>query len=400
MLGLLLIAVSAPTARADTCEAYESGALVAELVDPLSVESSGLAASRTRPGVWFTHDDSGGEISVYAFTLDGALFEEQPVLDGLFFDWEDMAAGPCPADLIATAGERCLYIGDIGDNFLLRGYDAVFIVAEPAEGESAPVLRILRASFPDEPHDAESLFVHPLTADVYLVTKEGDGESGVWRFPPWSEAETVGELAPVASLHLSDWLTGNLMTTGADWDAEGERLVVRTYDSLLVWETDPCAPDAHWETPPLVLPQREGESGGEAVAFDLAGDLWTTAEGSPLQVSTFTCVGYVDHPLSDCGPDDTGGVDDGGGDGGEADGDSGGGDSDSATPGADGDDTAPPAGAGDEPAAADRTPKGCGCGGGRPPHARGAWLLLPLALALRSASSSRRSRSRCRSSRA
>jgi hypothetical protein len=74
-------------------------------------EASGLVASRTHPGVLWSHNDSGDGPRLFAlttsvgdlgvFTLDGAEAR----------DWEDLAIGLGP-----EPGLDYLYAGNIGDN--------------------------------------------------------------------------------------------------------------------------------------------------------------------------------------------------------------------------------------------------------------------------------------------
>jgi len=362
------------TAQATTCLGWGPGTLIARTEGAPITESSGLAAAQLRPGVWFTHGDSGGDAELFSFQLDSTFLDTHPIADAHNEDWEDLSAGPCPAEL--AADRPCLFVGDIGDNLRRREEIAVYIVGEPGPGEAAPLLATWRARYPEGPEDSESLFVHPRSGRVYLATKDSDGLSAIYAFPPGLGGEgVVGTLEKVADLDLSAHL-GIKMTTGADWEPDGHRLVIRTYDRLFVWNTDPCAPDAHWGRPPnLDLPLAFGELQGEAVAFTAEGDLLTSEEGSPMEVSRFDCVGEA-HPVVDCeggadtaepGPDDSDAPD-------PVDSDA---PRDSATP--------------ETSEAAPKSGSTCGCSGG---GSASALLLIALALRIpRSSSSPRRRRS-------
>ena len=294
-----MILLLGAAALAATCDAYADGVLVTRTEGAPITESSGLAPAHTRPGVWFTHDDSGGAALLYAFSLESGYLETHVVDGATNDDWEDLAAGPCPAGL---GPERCLFIGDIGDNARARSAILVYIVAEPAPGERAPVLATWVGQYPTGPQDSESLLVHPLTGRVYLVTKSADGKSDIYAFPEDLGAGGTATLEPIATFDLST-SEGVRLTTGADWDPEGQRLVIRTYDRLFVWQTDPCAPDAHWADTPTILPLRYGERQGEAVAFDLeTADLISSSEGDPMEVSRYACL-VADWPPVDCDGD-------------------------------------------------------------------------------------------------
>lgn len=192
-------------------------------------------------------------------------------------DWEDIAPGPCPQD-----GEPCLYIGDIGDNDLVRPSISVHVVREPEEGKDARQIETWQAVYPDGPRDAETLLVHPCTGDVYLVTKEEEATGSVYRFP--RERQGTVTLEKVADLVLD----GKRPFTGGQWDSEGDRLVLRSRDRIWQWQTDPADPDAHWDSPPSKVAEIDEEQ-GEAIAFTLDGALVTSSEGSPLMLHVLPC---------------------------------------------------------------------------------------------------------------
>ncbi len=59
--------------------------------------ASGLAVSRTQPGVLWAHNDSGDAPMLYAIDLKGtAPGEGRGARTPWRIDWEDIAAGPCP----------------------------------------------------------------------------------------------------------------------------------------------------------------------------------------------------------------------------------------------------------------------------------------------------------------
>lgn len=237
-------------------------------------ESSGLAASRTRPRVLYTIEDSANPPVVEAVDLDGHLLARHRVIGATNTDWEALASGPCPAAGGRGAGSgSCLYIGDIGDNQEKRDHVVVYAVAEPPATGDLPILATWTVRYPDGPHNAETLLVHPRTGAMYVVTKAKSGHSGVYRFGP----PGTGTLVRVGMIDLSD-LHGDSARklTGGEWDAAGDRLVLRTYKSGLAWATDACAaPDWTGTPTPIDLgPQLHGES----VAFTPTGDLVTTSE--------------------------------------------------------------------------------------------------------------------------
>jgi hypothetical protein len=279
--GGLLLTLMHAVARAATCASYGEAESVTE-VRGATLEASGLAASRSRPGVFFAHGDKNDAAVFVSFDQGGALLGEHLVTDATNEDWEDIASAPCP-----DRGE-CLYIGDIGDNDEDRAEVVVWVVREPNEGDSN-VRSIARwvGTYPDGPHDAEALMVHPCTGAVYLVTKEESGRSGVYKFPPFPEG--VVTLEEVAEVDVSGGAVAeSLEVTGGDWDAEGERVLLRTSDRFFEWATDPDRPDAHWLDEPLVLIGTNHPL-GEGVAYGDDGAFFAIGEGTPIPMDRYRC---------------------------------------------------------------------------------------------------------------
>lgn len=150
---------------------------LATIKDKSISESSGLVASRTTPGAYWTHNDSGDGPFIYAFDTRGDSFGTFRVNGAEARDWEDIAAGPGP-----EPNRSYLYIGDIGDNDAVRPEVIVYRVAEPVlststrkftksrPGSTEPA-EAIRLKYPDGKHDAEALLMHPRTGNLYIVTK-------------------------------------------------------------------------------------------------------------------------------------------------------------------------------------------------------------------------------------
>jgi hypothetical protein len=293
VIQLLVLAALSPV-QALTCAAYgepqEQGQLEGTPVD----EASGLAYGRDRLGVWFTHNDSGGQAELYAFGLDGSYHGAHQVQGGGFVDWEALSQGPCPD------GGSCLYIGDIGDNARARAYVSVYAVREPEEGAPAPVIASWHASYPDgQARDSEALLVHPSSGRIDLVSKEDAESCGLYRFPMEPTGGEVGALELVTTISLAG--TGGARTvTGGDWDPDGERVVLRSYSAAFEWPADPCDPDAHWGEDYLFYATSDRQ--GEAIAYNAIGDLVTVSEGSPMVIKRLVC----DEVGEGSGPCDTG----------------------------------------------------------------------------------------------
>ncbi len=248
----------------------------ATLRAPRLGESSGVAASRRRPGVFWTMNDSGDGPFLYATDSAGSDLGAVRVRNATNVDWEDLATGPCPD------GSSCLYIGDIGDNNARRSHVVVYRLAEPDpptgsadDRRTVPTLDSLILRYPDRPHDAEALAV---THDGWLlvVTKDLSGPPRLFRAAlgantPEQTFEPLGELPIVTSVPR-----GRLVT-GADVSPDGRWLVVRTYVSLHIFRLEAggrvTAVTGNFG---LVIPIVETQ--GEAVAFDGPDRLVLTSE--------------------------------------------------------------------------------------------------------------------------
>ena len=156
---------------------YGQPTTLTTIKDKSVTESSGLVASRTTPGAYWTNNDSGDGPFIYAFDTTGDSRGIFRVTGAQARDWEDIAAGPGP-----QVNKSYLYIGDIGDNNDARDEIVVYRVAEPAltaatrkqtkarPGATEPA-EAIRLKYPDGKHDAEALLVHPTSGNIYIVTK-------------------------------------------------------------------------------------------------------------------------------------------------------------------------------------------------------------------------------------
>jgi len=252
-------AFAAQTTRPSTqSAAFE---LVGRIQAPAIRESSGVAASRRFPGVYWTHNDGGPLSSIYAITREGRLLAEFPV-QARNIDWEDIA--------IDESGH--LYLADIGNNSARRRSVLVHQLDEPDPAQPVQPLRPRRTwelRYPAEPFDAESLFI---IADYgYMISKNRDfSPARVYRFA----LDPAGEkqiLQPLTTLPLRTPVIA----------ADGRRLAVMTVTGPALFHIDPDAPDLAlcpaWQTT-FLDPLAEG------LCFTTDGDLLATTEGRRIVV--------------------------------------------------------------------------------------------------------------------
>ena len=86
-------------------------------------ESSGLAISRTQPGVLWSHNDSGDGPSLYAIDISGKLLGVFRVSGAMARDWEDISTWSVSRRMSTPAPpekSECLFIADTGDNNQVR----------------------------------------------------------------------------------------------------------------------------------------------------------------------------------------------------------------------------------------------------------------------------------------
>ncbi|CAL9496460.1 hypothetical protein SUDANB6_03356 [Streptomyces sp. enrichment culture] len=209
--ALLVGAPAAPASAADGTKAGNDGFTIE---DPRITESSGLAASRLHPGIFWTHNDS--DDGPYLYAVDGRTGRTAARITltgiGTPRDVEAVSVGP---------GGRIL-VGDIGDNFGGRWPHVwIYELPEPRELRDQTIRATQYVvTYADGPRDAESLVVHPRTGRVYIVDKKEDG-GHLYEGPAELSASGTNVFRPVAPVDL--W------ATDAALSPDGERLAVRGY---------------------------------------------------------------------------------------------------------------------------------------------------------------------------
>jgi hypothetical protein len=237
-------------------------------------EASGLAVSRTQPGVLWAHNDSGDAPMIYAIDLKGRILAKVAVLDAVAIDWEDIATGPCPED---GATRHCLYIADTGNNNRNRDTVTVFILDEPSISGADPArpisvkARSLRFRYPTGPEDTEAIAVLP-NGDVIVVTK---GRTPTLGFFGFTKADIVKALTSKEILTaraegnsgispdqgLGRWVTAAAMSP------DGKTLAVRTYSEIFFYALEATAQGDRWRDlhKPCFLGEIEPQ--GEAIDY-------------------------------------------------------------------------------------------------------------------------------------
>lgn len=307
VLGLA-VAPSGPDAiaAASVCDRFGAGAVNAHVKSGRLTEISGLVASRRYPGVYWTHNDSGGKPEVFALTLDGTDLGSYAFPGALATDWEDIGIGPKKG-----AAGSFIYAADIGDNAAQvplgasgtpRAFVTVYRAAEPGVAPQAPGTALsgvekFNLTYPGGAEDAESLFVDPVSGDLVIVTKNVLGRSRILVAPAASMVngamitmrdEGVIQIIPPVKVSTfpGTWVTG------ADISADGSLILLRTYQAVLAF------PRASGQSVAAAMlagscdaPSVE-EGQGEAVAIAADGSRYVTiGEGLNQPINVFAITG-------------------------------------------------------------------------------------------------------------
>jgi hypothetical protein len=258
-------------------------------------ESSGVAASRQYPGVFWTHNDSGWDAVLFAVDSTGAILGRVRVAGATNRDWEDIELAPC-----TPGSERtCLFIGDIGDNNERHPRIGIYRIPEPNPFADTVSQRatIFRATYPDGPRDAEALFV--TDRGIHVINKGRSHPIELFRIPPPYRAGATVQLQrlqqlgpPVASFSAH--------VTAAAASPDQQRVVVRTYGGAQFYHVAGDTLVAHGRPATLLAPdQRQGEGA------DFIDDhrLVLTSESTPDQPQSLAIV-HCDPDRPEPEPDD------------------------------------------------------------------------------------------------
>lgn len=188
--------------------------------DPRITESSGLAASRVHPGVYWTHNDSDDGAFVYAVDSRSGETVATLTLRGV--------GAPRDVEAISIGADGNIYVGDIGDN-LGGTWDHVWIYRFPEPrklGDATVDATQFTVEYADGARDAEALMVHPRTGRVYIASKNEDG-GGLYEGPARLSAGGTNVFRRVGEV---PWVTDGAFSP------DGKELVLRSYLSARAYE--------------------------------------------------------------------------------------------------------------------------------------------------------------------
>lgn len=187
-------------------------------------EASGLAHSLINPDILYTHNDSGGEASVFAINTEGQLVAEIqiPLLSNR--DWEDIATALDPEN-----GKSYIYIGEIGDNNARYPSVAVHRIPEPAiTGADSIIVSAAAQSYQieyaDGARDAEALFVEPDSGDIYILSKREE-RVGIYLVSYPQSSSEINIAKRLGEMDMG-WVTA------ADISPDSKYILVKNYHSI------------------------------------------------------------------------------------------------------------------------------------------------------------------------
>ncbi len=204
---------------------------LSNLADRRIDESSGLACSRRRKGLFWTHNDSGDKPRLYAVNARGRTVATLTVAGAKNRDWEDLCS-------FTLEDKPRLLVGDIGDNSARRRDCTLYLLGEPRlagdklrQGVTVKPLMTLPFRYADGPRDCESLAMDAEARTIYLVSKR-EHPRKVYALP-LPKRPPAGPLTakPVATLKIPH-------PTGMDISADGRRAVVVTYTDAWLYRRE------------------------------------------------------------------------------------------------------------------------------------------------------------------
>jgi hypothetical protein len=225
------------------------------------IESSGVAVSRSHPGILWTHNDGGDRPTLYVTNLLGDDLGHFRIAGADAQDWEDIALGPCP-----HTERTCIYIADTGDNLHRRRDVAIYIVEEPSvlpeRGKRADdelQAARLEVRYSDGPHDVEALAVAP-DGSIFLITKGQRGRIKLLRVPTGTARDTSVTVSEEGFFDIVPQRALGRFVTGAAISPSGQRLVVRTYTEINLYRREPDGIVRDGNPCWLGLRERQGEA--------------------------------------------------------------------------------------------------------------------------------------------
>jgi hypothetical protein len=230
-------------------------------------EASGLDASSTNPGKFWTHNDSGGTPEL--FLIDGkARYIASAILEGVENrDWEEITVGPGP-----DSTKSYIYVGEIGDNQAIHQYKYIYRFEEPVleKGKNVIISSFdkIQFNFSDGVRDAEAFFIDQQTKDLYLFSKREE-QVKLYLLPFPQRTDTIVIANAILTLPLTQLVA-------ADYDASKGEVLLKNYNFIYYWKKEAKESIAELLTKKGIELAYEREPQGESICFSPQGDGYYT----------------------------------------------------------------------------------------------------------------------------
>lgn len=211
LVGAFTLPAAVPASAADGDGKGDKGFTIS---DPRITESSGLAASRQHPGIYWTHNDQDTGAYLYAVDSSTGKTVARITMTGV--------GTPRDVEAIAIGPDNQIWVGDIGDNDgVTWPYVWIYKLPEPKvlKDQSVKATQYV-VKYTDGSRDAESMVVQPKTGRVYIIDKHEDG-GHLYEGPATLSPSGTNVFKPVKPVDL--W------ATDAAFSPDGKQLVVRGY---------------------------------------------------------------------------------------------------------------------------------------------------------------------------
>ena len=255
-------------------DAHRTARRLAWLEDADCNESSGLACSRMRAEVFWSHNDSGDRGRLFCFDLRGRNLGQYELPSIKPRDCDDMAS-------FIWKDVPSLVLADVGDNARRRSELALYWFAEPvAEVRECGSVSTIRFRYEDGAHDCEAVTVDVQARLVLLVTKTIAAPSAVYQLTIPDDFPQKPLRAPLIAKKIG--MLPVPLATGMDLTTDGRRLIIGTYLQAYLYERQEAeAWPVVFARPPREIPLPKRRQ-GESICWDAEGQaLLLTSEKTP-----------------------------------------------------------------------------------------------------------------------
>jgi hypothetical protein len=224
MLSLFFFVLNIATA--DLCKNWGSAEHFGN-VPQTADEASGIIVSRLYSDrIYHINDGQDGRLIIS--NSSGNKVKTAKIEGVNFLDVEELAYGRCPDNQGA-----CIYVGDIGDNGRARASIKVIIIREIDFEKSITPFAVWELKYPDHPHNAEAMALHPGGSLIVITKEKAKGKAGsakIFKASLRQRQNTftrVGEIDLPALSKKND--TDDHVVTGMTISDDGKKFILMTY---------------------------------------------------------------------------------------------------------------------------------------------------------------------------